>query len=199
MDDERLTILTDPTFAPLLPALQARLALVGRSINPQNFPSVLDETMKHTLRAAIEGIGGTEGSIWLLDQTSESLTIAYNTGPNSDKLMGHFRQNLSSGLVSMVFSSEQPFVENEVFKNSRQDKTLDSLLNVRTYAMIAVPFYFLEACRGVVSCVQLSRPGLEDSSLPGFNERHEGLFRNAARTLQRLIDCWAIRRTIGLD
>jgi hypothetical protein len=199
MDDGRLTILPDQTLASFLPALQARLALVGRSITPQNFPSILDETMKQTLHGAIEVIGGTEGSVWLLDQTSESLTIAYNTGPNSDKLMGQFRQPLRSGLVSMVFSSEQSFVENEVFRNSRQDKTLDSMLKVRTCAMIAVPFYFLEACRGVVSCVQLSQSGVEDNSLPGFNENHESRFRTAARTLQRLIDYWAIRRTIGLD
>jgi hypothetical protein len=199
MDDSRLTILSDPTFAPLVPALQARLALVGRTITAQNFYSILDETMKHLLQGTFVSIGGTEGSVWLLDQSTESLTIAYNTGPNSSKLMGQFKQPLRSGIVSMVFASEQPFIENQVFKNSRQDKTLDSLLKVRTYAMIAAPFYFLDTCRGVVSCVQLAQPDVDDTSLPGFDENHDRIFRHAARTLGRLIDLWAIRRTIGLE
>jgi hypothetical protein len=147
----------------------------------------------------VEGVGATEGSIWLADQAAENLTIAYNTGPNSQKLVGKFKQPLTSGLVSMVFSSEQTFIENEVFKNAFQDKTLDSALEVRTYAMIAVPFYFLDACRGVASCVQLVSPVSEAASPKGFDGHHELAFRNAIIILGRLIEHWAIRRTIGLE
>lgn len=199
MEDSRLTILADPTFASMRPALHGRLALVGQSITAQNFGSILDETMKYVLHGTIERIGGTEGSVWLFDQASECLTIAYNTGPNSMKLMGQFKQPLSSGLVSMVFSSEQPFVKNEVFKNSNQDKTLDLMLKVRTYAMIAVPFYFLDACRGVVSCVQLAGSNVESTNLQGFDENHDRVFRHAGSILGRLIDHWAMRKTIGLE
>jgi hypothetical protein len=199
MDDTRLTILADPTFAPLLPTLHGRLELVGQSITAQNFASILDDTMKHVLQKAIEGVGGTEGSVWLLDQASDSVTIAYNTGPNSGTLTGQFKQPLSSGLISMVFSMEQPFVENEVYKNSGQNKTLDSKLGVRTYAMIAVPFYFLDTCRGVISCVQLTHPDVEDKGLRGFDDNHGHVLRYASGTLGRLIDHWAIRKTIGLE
>ena len=99
----------------------------------------------------------------------------------------------------MVFSSEQSFIENEVYKNALQDKTLDSKLKVRTYAMIAVPFYFLDACRGVASCVQLISPDSESESGKGFYEDQELAFRNAIVTLGRLIEHWAIKRTIGLE
>jgi hypothetical protein len=199
VDDSRLTLLPDQTLIPLLPALQARLSQVGRSIDARNFCSVLDGTMKGLVDCVVQGIGATEGSIWLLDQATESLTVAYNTGPNSQKLIGKFSQPLSSGLVSMVFSSEQSFIENEVFKNSLQDKTLDSTLKVRTHAMIAVPFYFLDGCRGVASCVQLVPGGQEAVAPKGFSGEHEVVFRNASVILGRLIEHWAIRRTIGLE
>lgn len=199
MEDSRLTLLPDQLFTPLRPALLGRLALVGQSITAENFGSVLDETMKYVIQEAINGSGGTEGSVWLFDQASESLIIAYNTGPNSQKLAGQFKQPLSSGIVSMVFSSEQPFAKNEVFNDPGQDKTLDSLLKVRTYAMIAVPFYFLEACRGVLSCVQLVPADAENIKLSGFDENHDRAFRHAASILGSLIDHWAIRKTIGLD
>jgi hypothetical protein len=199
MDDSRLTLLPDPSLAPLLPALQGRLAQVGQSINAQNFSSVLDGTMKQVIHGVVGTVGATEGSIWLVDEPGEHLVIAYNTGPNAEHLVARFKQPLTAGLVSMVFSSEQSFIENEVYKNALQDKALDSKLKVRTYAMIAVPFYFLDACRGVASCVQLISPDSESESGKGFYEDQELAFRNAIVTLGRLIEHWAIKRTIGLE
>ena len=198
MDETRLTLLADESFAPLLPALRARLELAGQSIVPRNFSSILDEVMRQVMHKAIEGAGGTEGSVWLADQSSESLVIVYNTGPNSEKLVGRFKQPLDSGLISMVFASEQPFVENQVFRNSNQDKSLDSMLGLQTQAMIAIPFYFLEACRGVISCVQLTRTGSGRTSPSGFDAADEAIIRNAAVILGRLIDHWALRTTVGL-
>jgi len=199
MDESRLTLLPDQSLAPLLPALEGRLAQVGHSINARNFSSILDGTMKQLLHGIVEGVGATEGSLWLVDQADENLVIAYNTGRNAQQLVAKFKQPLNSGLISMVFSSEQTFIENEVYKNALQDKTLDSALKVRTYAMIAVPFYFLDACRGVASCVQLVSPASEAASSSGFDGHHELAFRNAIVTLGRLIEHWAIRRTIGLE
>ena len=198
MDETRLTLLPDESFAPLLPVLRARLELVGQSIVPRNFPSILDAVMRQVMHKAIEGAGGTEGSVWLADQSSESLVIVYNTGTNSEKLVGRFNQPLDSGLISMVFASEQAFVENQVFRNSNQDKSLDSMLGLQTQAMIAIPFYFLEACRGVISCVQLTRAGSGGTSPSGFDAADEAIIRNAAVILGRLIDHWALRTTVGL-
>jgi hypothetical protein len=199
MDDSRLTLLPDQSLAPLLPALRGRLAEVGHSINAQNFSSLVDGTMKQLVHGIVESVGATEGAVWLVDQAAENLVIAYITGPHSQQLVGKFKQPLTSGLISMVFSSEQSFVENEVYKNALQDKTLDSTLKVRTYAMIAVPFYFLDACRGVASCVQLISQESETPNAKGFDGNHELGFRNAMVTLGRLVEHWAIKRTIGLE
>ena len=198
MNERRLTLLPDERFVLSLAALQERLESIGRNITAENFSSILDDTMRRVLSLSFSDVGAHEGTVWLVDEGTKTLVPAYNTGPNAGKLVGHFKQSLSSGLVSMVFASERAFAENEVFRNSKQDKSLDALLELRTYAMIAVPFYFLEACRGVVSCVQLKDLNPIAPDPPGFGEGHQAIVRHAADTLGRLIEYRILRVTVGL-
>jgi len=163
----RLNILPDPAFLDLKAALSERLERIAAGIQPEQFASVLDPLMRQTIEHGFAEAGADEGTVWLLDHAGEFLVPAWNTGPHAEKLVGKFKQPLNAGLICMVFSSEQPFLENEVWKNSRQSKLLDSMLEVRTGAMIAVPFYFLRACRGVISCVKLNRPSDAARDEPG--------------------------------
>jgi hypothetical protein len=66
---------------------------------------------------------------------------------------------------------------------------------VQTCAMIAVPFYFLQGCRGVISCVQLKRAG--DPEPPGFRPEHLTGVQRAAAVLSQLIDYRLLSRAIG--
>ena len=168
--------------------LRESLASIGRSITAKNFASILDGTMRQLLHFAFEDAGASEGTVWLVEEATRTLVPAYNTGPDPDRVVGRFKQPLSAGLISMGFASEQPFLENQVLQNSRQDKSLDSLLSVQTLAMIAVPFYFLETCRGVVSCVQLRKPGTSGAASVGFDDGGQGKGgsrSNDARTAYR--------------
>jgi hypothetical protein len=88
-------------------------------------------------------------------------------------------------------------VENDVFMNSRQSKLLDSLLGVETVALIAVPFYFLGACRGVVSCVQLRPAGVSEAKSAGFRPEHLSAVERSAAVLSRLIEFRVLSQTIG--
>jgi hypothetical protein len=199
MTESRLTLLADPNFAPVLPELKGRLATAGKSIAPANFASLLDATMRREIHLAFEQIGASEGTIWLVEGgEAPALVPAYNTGPNAEKMVNKFRQPLTSGLISMVFASEQPFLENEVFQNAKQDKSLDTSLNVQTYAMIAVPFYFLEACRGVVSCVVLRLPGAAEPPVVRFDEAARLRVSHAATTVGRLLDYRVLQSILGV-
>ena len=151
----RWTILPDPRFAEMQGALRERLGFVARSIEPENFASLLDPLARQVLDHGLAEAGAHEGTIWLQDSEGKHLVPAYNTGPNAEKIVGKFRQPLNAGLISMVFASEQPIVENDVYKNARQSKLLDETLHVQTLSLIAAPLHFLKGCRGVVSCVQL--------------------------------------------
>ena len=200
----RLNILPDPAFLNLKTVLSERLERIAGSLQPEQFGSLIDPLMRQTMEHGFAQAGADEGTVWLLDHAGEFLVPAWNTGPNAEKLVGKFKQPLNAGLICMVFSSEQPFLENEVWKNSRQSKLLDSMLEVQTSAMIAVPFYFLRACRGVVSCVKLDKPnarpgrsatGVADSN--GFRPDHLSHVQRATAVLSQLVELKLLSCTVG--
>ena len=192
----RINILPDPAFLDLKPVLSDRLARIGATIHAQQFGALFDPLMRHALQQGFAEAGAHEGTVWLLDDTGENLVPAYNTGPDAEQLRG-FKQPLNTGLICMVFGSEQPFLENEVTKNSQQCKLLDKLLGVQTYAMIAVPFYFLDGCRGVISCVQLKRVGSAEPDPSGFQPEHLASVQRAATILSQLVEYRLLSYAVG--
>jgi hypothetical protein len=193
----RLNVLPDPAFLDLKTALAERLERLAAGIQPEQFGSVMDPLMRQTLERGFADAGAHEGTVWLLDPGNEFLVPAWNSGPNADRLVGRFKQPLNAGLICMVFSSEQPFLENEVWKNSHQSKLLDSLLEVQTAAMIAVPFYFLSGCRGVVSSVQLRSSNDTAADPSGFRPEHLAHIQRATALLSKLIELKLLSRTVG--
>ncbi len=193
----RLNILPDPAFQDLQPVLAERLERIGARVHAEQFGSLLDPLLHQVLEQGFAAAGAHEGTVWLLDEPGAHLVPAYNTGPQALKLVGRFKQPLNAGLICMVFASEQPFLENEVWKNSQQSKLLDDLLQVQTCAMIAVPFYFLRACRGVVSCVQLKRPGSPEPLPPGFRPEHLAGIQATTALVSQLIEYKLLSRAVG--
>src|SRR5436190_13064375 len=192
----RCSVLPDPHFAPLKEVLSERLQQVAARITPENFGSFLDPLMRDVFQQGLADAAADGGTLWLVDQTEENLVAAYNTGPNAKRFVGSFRQPLDQGLISMVFASEQPFVENEVYKNARQSRHLDSLLGIQTQGLIAVPFYFLKRCRGVASCVQTLVPESRSAPSPGFTHAHLAAVHRAVGILRRLLEYGLIARTV---
>jgi hypothetical protein len=193
----RLNILPDGDFLALKPVLAQRLEGLADSVRAEHFGSLLTHLMRQTLERGFADAGAQEGTVWLLDESGEYLMPAFNSGPQTAKLVAQFKQPLNAGLICMVFASEQPFLENEVWRNSAQSKLLDSMLNVQTCAMIAVPFYFLRGCRGVVSCVQLKRPGSGEPEPPGFRPEHLVKVELATALLSRLTELELVSRVVG--
>jgi hypothetical protein len=193
----RLNLLPDPAFLDLKTVLLERLERVAAGIHPEQFGSLIDPLMRQTLERGFAEAGAHEGTVWLLDQSAEFLVPAWNSGPHAVRLVGKFKQPLSAGLICMVFSSEQPFLENEVSKNSRQSKLLDSMLGLQTAAMIAVPFYFLRGCRGVVSCVQLKSSDPAQPEPSGFQPEHLAHIQRSTALLSQLVELKLLSQTIG--
>jgi hypothetical protein len=192
------TIVPGADFEALRPALLERLTRIGSEIRAADINSVFDALMRDVLDQGFAQVGAHEGTVWLLDDSGENLAPALNTGPDAHRLTD-FKQPLNAGLISMVFSSEQSFLENEVWKNSKQSKLLDTLLGKQTCAMIAVPFCFLHACRGVISCVQLKSAGSTEPEPTGFRSEHLVSIQRTADFLARLIEARVIRQIIGLN
>lgn len=203
MTPTRANFLPEQRFVPLRPALQEHLAKLGAAVTPENFLSICDEMLLKLLQESFQRIQADEGSIWLLDQQKEHLIAAYNSGSRSADVVG-FKLPVTRGIISLVVASEHPFVENNVYKNDKQDKALDKKLGKLTYAMIAVPLYFLNEVRGVISCVQLQDFEMQDGKVvpteptpPGFRPAELNTIQTIAAVVRDLIDYRLIGTAIG--
>ena len=199
----RANFLPEPRFVPLRPALQEHLAKLGAAITPENFLSICDEMLLKLLKETFARISADEGSIWLLDPEKQNLVVAFNSGPDTAKIMG-FKQPTSKGIVSLVVASEHAFVENQVYKNAKHSATLDKKLQKTTYAMIAVPLYFLNEVRGVISCVQLldvvvheGQAAATGQTPAGFGPPELNAIQTIAAVVRDLIDYRLLGTAVG--
>lgn len=203
MTPTRANFLPEPRFVPLRPALQEHLSKLGAAVRPENFLSICDEMLLKLLKESFQRIQADEGSIWLLDAEKQNLIATYNSGSRSEEIVG-FKQPITRGIISLVVASEHPFVENNVYKNDKQDKSLDKKLGKLTYAMIAVPLYFLNEVRGVISCVQLQDFKMEEGKVvpqeptpPGFRPPELDTVQTMAAVVRDLIDYRLLGTAIG--
>jgi hypothetical protein len=203
MKTARVNFLPNQRFVPLRPFLEEHLAKVGEAISPENFLSICDEMLLSLLKGAFRQVCADEGSIWLLDEAKRNLVITYNSGPNAGEIVG-FKQPIDRGIVSLVVATEQGFVENQVYKNTRHDTGLDQKIRSCTYAMMVVPLYFLNQVRGVISCVQLFDVVLEKGeALPqgetpaGFNPEDLPVLQTAASVIRDVVDYRLLSTAVG--
>jgi len=184
----RRNLSPEPALADLKSELWERMSRIGYEVHAEQFRQLVDPLLQQILERGFKEAGAHEGTVWLVDAAEEFLEPAFNTGPRAEQIIGQFKQPLNSGLISMVFASEQSFIENDVSQNAQQSKLLDTQLRIRTHALIAVPFHFLSACRGVISCVQL-KPISPESPLPsGFQTAHLAAIQRTTSLLAQLVE-----------
>jgi len=111
------------------------------------------------LRDAVKSVDAADGALWLVDDVARELRPRFSIGEHSDILLNEIRQPLSSGLISMVFFTENSICEAEVGRRSEYCSDVDSRLGSKTKAMIAIPVFFAQRCRGVFSAVLFEQPG----------------------------------------
>jgi hypothetical protein len=199
----RPNFLANERFLPLRSVLQDHLQRMAATITPENFPGICNDQIWRVLNDSFQRAGADEGSVWIVDSEMKHLVISYNSGPKAEVITG-FQQDLSAGIVSLVFANEQSFVETEVFRNAQHSGILDGKLGVTTYAMIVVPFYFLNECRGVISCVKLmeatARAGklVPKGPVPnGFDLDDLATIQNAVLIIRDLIDYGLVKTAVA--
>jgi hypothetical protein len=199
----RANFLPEQRFLPLRPALQEHLSKIGDAVKPENFLSICDDVLLKLLKDTFERIGADEGSIWLIDREKRALVASYNSGPNSKKIIG-FENPLSTGIISLVVASENAFIENQVYKNVHHSAKLGEKIGRTTYAMIAVPLYFLNQVRGVISCVQLLDVLIEKGQAEatgktpkGFTPQDLNAVQTIAAVVRDLLDYRLLGTAVG--
>jgi len=177
--------------------LHERVREAAAALDGETFGDVFDPLMQLTARDGFEAVQAHEGTIWIADSAQEYLVPAFNTGPSSAQFVNQFHQPLNQGLISLVFRNGQSFCENQVYKNAQQDKTLDSKLHVLTCAMIAVPLYFAQNVRGVISCVQLKDANSTAPDPSGFPPAAILRIERLSAVLGRMLDLSLVGTTVG--
>ena len=191
--------LLDARIVAAQPYVAARIREVATLTGGEGFDAVFDAPIRATFVKILRSIGAHEGTIWLLDEDRSVLIPRFNNGPNAANFVGHYRQSLRAGMISMVVSTEQPICENDVYKSKQQDGELDRRLSLLTCAMLAVPFYFAGELRGVLSAVQLKAVGSTAPEPPGFTPQHLESLQLAATVLSRLVDQRLYCAALGLE
>jgi hypothetical protein len=185
----RLTVLPDDRLDSLRPIVDARVKAAAELVNESAFEEFFDRVMCAHLADAFDRAGAHEGTVWLIDATRSFLVPRFNTGPHAEGFVGSFKQSLRTGMISMVVATELPICENEVYRNQQQDKSLDKQLQLHTWAMLAVPFYFGGELRGVISAVQLIKPA--DTTAPeppGFTAENLATLQLETSVLTRMVE-----------
>jgi transcriptional regulator with GAF, ATPase, and Fis domain len=196
---ERFTLLHDARLHAVQPLVTSRLRELATVVGTGAFDEFFDGTMRALLTKCLAGIGADEGTVWLLDQERTYLLPRWNNGPFAANFVGHYRQSLRVGMISMVVATEQPICENDVQQNERQDKTLDRTLGVRTCAMIATPLYFAGDLRGVLSAVRLQPAESAEPAPPGFEPGHIESLQLIVAVLARMLEHQLLGLALGLE
>ncbi len=162
--------------------------------SPAQLVGLIDSASLSLLNDAFAQAGGCEGTVWLIDREAGELVAVYNSGEESDRLVG-FRQPVGQGIISMVFAQQLPYCENHIEESPGHDDTLDRKIAKHTTAMIAVPFHFAFGLRGVISCVQLAEA---PRAREGFRFADVEILSRASNLVERLINGTLLNSLLGL-
>ena len=176
------------------PEVERQLEAWIGSCPPSQLVGLIDPAALSLLVEAFTDAGGCEGTVWLIDRTASELVACYNSGDEAGRLVG-FRQPVGQGIISLVFTQQQPYCENHIEASAGHDDTLDRKIAKHTTAMIAVPFYFAFGLRGVISCVQLAEA---PRSREGFRSADVETLARAANLVERLINGSLLTSLLGL-
>ncbi len=165
--------------------------------SPVDLIELFDEGALSLLKGAFDHVGGCEGTIWLADSEERNLVASYNSGEDASSLIG-FEQPIGSGIISMVFSQQQPYCENNIQTSSGHDDTLDRKIAKHTTALLAVPLYFAFGLRGVISCVQLKEVETGEGK-KGLSSADIEALALVSNLMERLVNETLLSSALGLS
>lgn len=167
---------------------RARINQLLAVLTPLHLASILNSQLGGALADSFARAHADEGTVWILDEQAGGLVPVWNSGAQAGRFVLSFVQPLSSGIVSMVFATEQPFLENQVHRNRQQDPRLDRQLGVKTMALIVVPLFLSHHCCGVISCVQLIAAGTDNWTDRRFDVADLACIQTASSELSRRLE-----------
>ena len=194
-EPETIVITPDPQFSEHAPAIERALAQAAAGIAPEDFRGLIGDPGETTLRMVMESLSADSISVWIADVDDQFLTVTHS---EPDPAFVGWTQPLTEGLISLVYASEQPLCENQVYLNARHSKRVDEAMKQVTAALVATPFYFGGKVQGVISCVQLKR-SIDAPDPSGFTARGLNRVRRLSTVLERLVNYRLLTRILNLE
>lgn len=193
-------LMPDEVLAGLAGRVEDRVRITADVLHDRGVNGFFDATMREVLVSTFDEVGADEGTLWLADAEQESLRPVFNSGPHAEEIVERHRQPLNSGLVSMVYATEELFCEEQIYQNEEQSKKLDKKLGMLTCSMIASPFYFGGRIRGVISAVKLKSRELREQPDPEpFGRKEVRRLSLTSKILETFFDEKLLSAAFGLD
>lgn len=200
LQQQDVELMPDEELANMAGRVEERLRITADVLHDRGVKGFFDATMREILATSFSEVGADEGTLWLADSGQESLRPVFNSGPLAEEIVGQHIQPLNSGLVSMVYATEELFCEEQIYQNEEQSKKLDNKLGMLTCSMIAAPFYFGSRIRGVISAVKLKSRDLHDEPDPEpFGRKEVRRLSLTSKILETFFDEKLISAAFGLD
>lgn len=193
-------VIADPELLRVKPLIQDRCEALARHLAEGRYAQLAPELLADVMWDGFHAVGADEGTLWLADSAQEFLHPVFNSGPNADNFVGSYKQPLNEGLVSMVYSSEQSFCEDKVYRNKMQTAKVDNMLELLTCSMMIAPVVFAGRTRGVVSCVKLKPAAqIDEPDPPGFTGDDLRSFNTIADAVGSILDGHLVKLCFGVD
>ena len=200
LQQQDVELMPDEELAEMAGRVEERLRITSDVLHDRGVKGFFDATMREILVTAFEEVGADEGTLWLADAGQESLRPVFNSGPHAKEIVGKHVQPLNSGLVSMVYATEELFCEEQIYQNEEQSNKLDKKLGMLTCSMIAAPFYFGSRIRGVISAVKLKpRDSREEPDPEPFGRKAVRRLSLTSKILETFFDEKLMSAAFGLD
>ena len=187
-------LLPDPELEEQGDRVSRALERYAKRLRSGELCGLIDAPVEAAIKGLTDLVGGDSGALWITDEQRDNLVVAFCSSENSG-LVG-CSQPLSEGLISLVFASEQPICETNVYADARHSKAIDEMTGNKTDAMVAVPFYLGGVLRGVLSVVRF-KVSVEGER--GFSLEQFQLVQRGAVTTERLLNLELVKVILGID
>ena len=134
-----------------------------------------DVRLQQLLAAAVESVGGGEGSLLLVNPDGDKLRFVISHSPVADKLVGT-EQDLTEGITGLAVALQQPMIVNDVASDPRHNSAVDDMTTVQTKSIMVVPLVSPEAEFGALTAINSkAATGFSSADLQSFCEASEGV------------------------
>ncbi len=189
---DRLVIVPDETFEPLVLSLKARLSALTSEIRAENIVALIgDHTRLLPTIARVDA--GQELVLWA--PSARAFLAAWTSRMRTEEITGTDTADLSEGLVSQVFASADSALQTGVEMQANAWTNLHETRGERIDGMAGSAVFIFGKCAAVLALVAYRT----NRDAPPLIRENLARVAEAASLLGRLLEDRLIRASLGIE